>query len=116
SDEGVGTAGTVAGGAFFFLGSNQGGDFVGQIVDVEQAVDVEHQHAFDAVTKLPNVAGPVVAQERLTGRTTKASDFFLIPGSEFLDEVVEQQRNVLPAVTQWRERNRDRVQPIIKVL
>src|SRR5580698_3178092 len=61
-----GHAGRVA------IAAGQHGDFIGQVVHVQQTVGIEHDHPLDGVAELANITGPIVRNQRLTGRLAEA--------------------------------------------
>src|ERR1700733_8675530 len=54
------------------VAAGEHGDFVGQVVDVQQAVGIKHDHPLDAVAELADIAGPIVGNQGLAGRLAEA--------------------------------------------
>ena len=80
------------------------GKFRRQIVHVQHAVEIDHDHAFDHVAQLAHVARPVVSHQLHPRRGRHAFDLLVMPLGELLDEVLDQQRNILRSLDQPRQR------------
>ena len=73
---------------------------VGEVVDAEDGVAGDDDHAFDAVSELADVAGPVVACEGFADLGRDAGDLFLVACGELGDEVLGEERDVALALAE----------------
>src|SRR5436190_2183210 len=98
------------------LGSGGRAAAQGKILRGHHGAGAQQDRALDHVFELPDVPRPIVRlqlPERLAGDVGH-----VLPelGGEALQEVVDQQGDVLPAVAQRRHVDRDDVEPVIEVL
>src|ERR1017187_1690002 len=102
-----------AGGA----GGGGGGFGALQFADggVESGAGGDDDGALDEVLQLADVAGPVVALERVHGGGGDGGDFAVHAAGILLHEVAHQQRDVFAALAQRRDRDGKDVEAVIKV-
>ena len=72
----------------------------GQVVQVEPAVGVDHDHAFDRVFQLADVARPGIGHQHLAHGRRDGRDRLAVRGGEFLEEVLDQERDVVAPLAQ----------------
>ena len=87
-----------------------------QVVDLDFALDAEDNESLYQVLEFAHVARPVVAAEQLHGLGAEAAHLTLLVGVGHLQEVVDQQRNVVPAVSEGRDLDRDHVESVVEIL
>src|SRR5579872_2946645 len=93
----------------------QGGNVVGKVVNIQEAVEIDDHHALDGVAKLADVAGPVVGGQRRVSRLRKPGDVFAVARGHFFEEVVHQQGYVDFALAQRRQHDVDDVQAVEQI-
>src|ERR1035438_6297335 len=71
--------------------------------------------ALDEVLQFADVAGPVVALERMHGGRRNGGDFAIHAAGVLLHEGAHQQRDIIAALAQRRDRERENVEPVIEV-
>src|SRR5438445_728234 len=89
---------------------------VGQVLDADEPRPAQHHRPLDDVAQLAHVARPVIALELLVRLAGEAADLAVVLPIELLDEALAQQRNVLAALPQRRQVDREDVEPIEEVL
>src|SRR5713101_815678 len=72
--------------------------------------------ALDYILQLANVARPVVSLEHLQGFLAYVSNLFANCLGIAIDQVFDQQRNVVNALTQCRYANRENIQTVEQIL
>ena len=78
---------------------------------------VAHEHRpLDDVLQLADVAGPVVADERVDRRRRDALDLLAVIGRELLDEVVGEQQDVGLPLAQRRDEDGEDVEAVEQIL
>ena len=82
----------------------------------DEAGPAQDYRALDHVAQLANVSRPGVALEVLLGVGSQAAHLTIVLSVELLDERARQQRDVVLAVTQGRQVDREDVEPIEEVL
>ncbi|MNK96624.1 hypothetical protein D3C87_1169140 [compost metagenome] len=78
-------------------------------------VEYAQHDAFGEMGQFAYVAGPVMRHEMLLDRGWHLRDVALEAAGGMPKVVREQQRDVFPAFTQWRNADRDHVQPVKQV-
>ena len=87
-----------------------------QVAKVQRAAFFGQDHrALYHVLQFTHIAGPVVAEQGINGTFPKSGDVLAVAFGHALHEPVHHQRNVVPALTQWRHQNGKHVQPEIEV-
>src|SRR5439155_11715396 len=86
---------------------------LGQCVGADHAAFVEDERALHHVLQLAHVAWPVVLEQDL--HRLLAHVFHPPLGRVPLQEVIHEQRDVVPALAQRRELDRDHVEPVVEV-
>jgi len=71
---------------------------------------------FDEVAEFANVAGPGVAKKNFQGAVGELASFFAVGGTELVQEMTGENRNVGGAVAQRRDEERNDVEAIEKIL
>src|SRR5204863_4555389 len=90
-------------------------DTGGQAVRQNRRRRLEGNRPLEHVLELPDVPGPVVAEEQVH-RLTRHAGYFLVHLLVVLGEkMVRQQRYVLAAIPERRQRNRDDVDPVEEI-
>src|SRR3982751_1901150 len=72
--------------------------------------------ALDDVPEFANVTRPRVMLQRSHIVSVDRVDALAECFGELLDETPDQQRDVLDALPQWRDMNREHVQPVVEIL
>ena len=72
--------------------------------------------ALDQVLQLTNVARKAIRQQRVNQPGTEACDMAPMTATEMAQKVAHQQRNIFASLPQWRQVNREHIQPIEQVL
>ena len=85
------------------------------MLEPDLILGLEQHDALDHVLELAHVAGPCVLEHRLEGLRVKARSGPAELAAEAADEVLRQERDVLPPLAQGGHRDRNDVQPVIKV-
>ena len=69
----------------------------------------------DDILEFPDIAGPVIANQRLHRFREDGIDHPVVALTELLDEAPHQQRNVFRPFAQWRNADRKNVQAIVEI-
>jgi len=87
-----------------------------QIVDLDRGSARKHHGALDGVLELAHVARPLVAAQRLRGGARKSRQVAVVARGISLKEVLGQERDIVAAIAQRRDRHRDDVEAIVEIL
>src|SRR4051812_28408359 len=88
----------------------------GQVGDGDLAPFGDQHGALDRVLELAHVAGPAVADQQVIHRRRQRLDVLLVALPELVEEIVAEQRDVLGALAQRRDAQRDRVDAEVEIL
>ena len=86
-----------------------------QIAFLDEPALGDDRRAFDDVAQLTHVAGPRVRLERRHRRRIDRRDRPAVPRVELVDEHLNEQRQVVLALTQRRQRDLEDVEPVVEV-
>ena len=116
----VAAAGRGAGQGACLGGNGQeggrGGEAGKQGFGLDGAVVVGENHAaLDHVFQLADVARPRVVEQQLAAVVADAGDVFLIKRGVFFQKILNQQRNILAALAQGRDKHGKGVEAVIQV-
>src|SRR6266536_6386180 len=89
---------------------------LGQGVDAEHLSGAEYNGALEHVFELPDIARPMIALEHRHRVRRHSSHVFAELLAELLEEMGDEERDVLAAVAQRRELDRNHVQAIEEIL
>src|SRR5262249_39966566 len=78
-----------------------------KILNVDKIVRSQRDRAFNTVLKLTNISRPVICKHRIHRCLTNLHVLF---GSNFVEEVVNQRRNIRSPLSQWWQLNGDYIQ------
>src|SRR3984893_6038112 len=93
-----------------------GGERRRQVLGLDEWSRGENGRALDHVPQLAHVARPGILFEQTHRAMVDAGNRLLVPGVELVDECLDQERQVLPALAQRRKTKREHVQPVIQIL
>src|ERR1035438_6116953 len=93
--------------------ATQGG---GKMLQLNHPAPAQHEGVLDNILQLPHVAGEVMFHEPGQHWVGNAGNIFALEPVEPRDEMVNQQRDVLPPVSQARQFNANDMNPIEQVL
>ena len=88
-------------------------DFFGQ---AENGPFRRDYRPLDHVLEFPDVTGPSIPLEVYHGIPRDGRDTLSQFAIEYLYEMIYQRRNIIRALSQWRNRDREHIEPVIQVL
>src|ERR1044071_1926056 len=89
---------------------------LGQVLRKYDIRAAQHDRVFDGVLELPNVPGPLILEEAGARFRRYARDLTSAFAAAFRAEVTRQQRDILPALPERRQRHGKHVEPVVKIL
>ena len=95
---------------------SRGLNIFGQVVHVEHAVGVDHDHALDDVLELADVARPVIGRRSFRSGRGDRGDLLAVRGVNSLRKWSIEQGDVLAALAEGGQLDRDDLQAVIQVL
>src|SRR5260370_10307960 len=81
----------------------------------KDAIIGKNNAARDVVLELSNVAGPMIAHQGAHGFVRNRIDRFVHRSSELLNEMLHEVWNIGFPFAQWRQINRENVQPVVQI-
>ena len=82
---------------------------------LKRAASRQEHGSLDEILEFTNIAGPVPVRQSLHYSCRNRFDALLHLLRKLLDEIADEQRNVFTAVPQWRETDREDIQPVIQI-
>jgi len=93
-----------------------GAQAVGEIVQTDDAITVEHERPLDDILQLANVSRPGVAAENVKHFGADAANVFAVLGVHVTKDVFDEERNVVFMIAQRRQVNVEDVEAEEKIL
>src|SRR5262245_7224272 len=87
-----------------------------QVLGLDELRAAENHKALDQIPQLPHVAGPLIADHQPLGVGREPLDGFVEARVRVHDEVASERHDVVAALAQWRDMDRNDVEPIEEIL
>src|SRR5208283_3902343 len=108
----------IGGGGTLLAGGADGGglNVLGQVVHVEHAVGIDHDHALDDVLELAHVSRPAILAKQFPHRGGDRADLPVVGGGELLEKMIDQEVHVLTSFAERGKLDADDLETVVEVL
>ncbi len=102
------------------IGAGGGADgvanFGGEMGDINRAITAEEEGSLDGIAEFADVAGPIIALERVFGSECQLFCRFSIGGGDIVDELVGERQDFVAAAAQRLDAEADDVEAEVEIL